>query len=321
MGQIRLEWTRRESGDYHPRMKQERSLFPLVLLFAALLLAATGPAVAEGDLAVVSRVSARELAPGEPLRVEVIAPEPLDSLEGEFLGDRVFMTRAPSSAEGERWVGWAMIALDQEPGMHELTLRGASSSGRAVTGSRAVTVQAKDFPSEELTVAPKYVKPAKEVEERLNRERAKLREIYKNRRAVAPSDQPFVRPVPGDPTSTFGTRRLFNGEPRSPHPGLDLRAATGTPVVSSGPGRVMLAQDLYYSGETVLVDHGGGLFTLYAHLSEIQVEEGQELAAGEIVGLSGATGRVTGPHLHWGAKIGNRPFDPQALLDPALFGE
>ena len=100
---------------------------------------------------------------------------------------------------------------------------------------------------------------------------------------------------------------------------MDLRAPTGTEVRASGSGLVVLSSDLYYSGNIVIVDHGGGLFTLYAHLSELRVKEGQEVAAGDLLGLSGATGRVTGPHLHWGAKIGNRPFDPQALLDPALF--
>jgi murein DD-endopeptidase MepM/ murein hydrolase activator NlpD len=113
---------------------------------------------------------------------------------------------------------------------------------------------------------------------------------------------------------------VYNGEPRSPHPGLDLRAASGTPVESSGAGHVCLAEDLYYSGNTVILDHGGGLFTVYAHLSRLLVSEGDAVEAGHILGLSGATGRVTGPHLHWGAKIGDRPFDPAALLDPRLFG-
>ena len=212
-----------------------------------------------------------------------------------------------------------MIGLDQEPGTFALEFQGSSSSGRTVVGSHSVTVEAKEFPQEHLTVASKYVKPPKEVEERLSRERKKLKELYRNRRSEVVDDGPFVRPVPGEPTSTFGTRRLYNGEPRSPHPGLDLRAPTGTPVRSTGPGLVVLAEDLYYSGNTVLVDHGGGLFTIYAHLSEIGAEVGETIEAGRVIGLSGATGRVTGPHLHWGAKIGNRPFDPQALLDPALF--
>ena len=132
---------------------------------------------------------------------------------------------------------------------------------------------------------------------------------------------PFVRPVPGDPTSEFGTRRIFNGEPRAPHPGIDLHAASGTPVLVAGPGRVALAEDLYYSGGTVIVDHGGGLFTVYAHLSKIDTKEGASVKAGDAVGLSGATGRVTGPHLHWGARVGQAIFDPRALLDPRLFGE
>jgi murein DD-endopeptidase MepM/ murein hydrolase activator NlpD len=129
-----------------------------------------------------------------------------------------------------------------------------------------------------------------------------------------------VKPVPGDPTSEFGTHRFFNGEPRAPHPGIDLHAASGTPVFASGPGRVALAEDLYYSGGTVIVDHGGGLFTIYAHLSRIESKAGATIEAGQQLGLSGATGRVTGPHLHWGARVGEAIFDPRALLDPRLFG-
>jgi murein DD-endopeptidase MepM/ murein hydrolase activator NlpD len=125
--------------------------------------------------------------------------------------------------------------------------------------------------------------------------------------------------VDGEPTSPFGARRIFNDKPRDPHPGIDLRAPTGTVVRSSGRGRVALAGDLYYSGGTVIVDHGGGLFTVYAHLSRIDAREGAPVDAGTVLGLSGATGRVTGPHLHWGAKIGNLPCDPRALVDPALW--
>jgi murein DD-endopeptidase MepM/ murein hydrolase activator NlpD len=288
-----------------------------LLSLVGLLAAPT--ALAEGDLPLTIRIHARAVAPGEPLRVEVVSREPLDSVEGTFLGHTVFMVRQGSSDAGEHWSGWTMVALDEESGVSSLELHGTSAAGRPVVGTHAVTVEAKEFPEEHLSVASKYVSPPPEVEERLARERKKLRAIYESRRQFVPGEEPFVRPVPGDPTSTFGTRRLYNGKPRSPHPGLDLRASTGTPVLSSGSGLVVLSQDLYYSGNTVIVDHGGGLFTIYAHLSELQAEEGHEIAAGEVVGLSGATGRVTGPHLHWGAKIGSRPFDPQALLDPALF--
>jgi murein DD-endopeptidase MepM/ murein hydrolase activator NlpD len=292
--------------------------FSMVVL--ALACGILAPACWAGDdLAVAIHVHARVVAPGEPLRVEVVSPEPLKSVEGEFLGRSVFMVRHGSSEKGEHWSGWAMVGLDEEPGVTALELRGASESGRPVVGTHAVTIEPKEFPEEHLSVAPKYVSPPREVQERLARERKKLKAIYKTRREVTTSGEPFTRPVPGDPTSIFGTRRLFNGEPRSPHPGLDLRAATGTPVHASGDGLVVLSEELYYSGNIVILDHGGGLFTLYAHLSELRVKQGQEVEAGELIGLSGATGRVTGPHLHWGAKIGSRPFDPQALLDPALF--
>jgi len=287
--------------------------------FVSVLFLASAAVPAAADLALTARVHARSVAPGEPLLVEAYAAEPLASLEAEFLGHAVHMMRGGSSAEGERWFGWAMVGLDEEPGITSLELRGSTAAGRAAAGSLAVTVEPKDFPEERLTVAPKFVRPPKEVEERLVRERARLAEVYAARRDVLPPDRAFVRPVPGDPTAEFGTRRVFNGEPRSPHGGVDLRAAAGTEVRASGSGLVVLAADLYYSGNLVILDHGGGLFTLYAHLSELRVREGQQVAAGDLLGLSGSTGRVTGPHLHWGAKIGNRPFDPRALLDPALF--
>jgi murein DD-endopeptidase MepM/ murein hydrolase activator NlpD len=274
---------------------------------------------AASELAVAITVHARELAPGEPVRIAALSSEPLESLQGSFLGEHLFMSRIGGTAEGELWSGWSMIALDQEPGPAAVELSGTSLDGRAVIGTHALSVAAKKFPEEHLSVAPKYVQPPQEVEEQLARERKKLRALYKVRRPVVEICEPFVRPVPGDPTSIFGGRRIYNGQPRSPHPGLDLRAAVGTPVHASGAGIVVIAGDLYYSGNTVIVDHGGGLFTIYAHLSEIGVEEGQTVESGRPLGLSGETGRVTGPHLHWGAKIGDRPFDPTALLDGALF--
>lgn len=288
-------------------------------LAAACLLPLSAPGLAAADLPLEITVHARELAPGEPLRIEALAGEPLESLEGSFLGEELFMSRIGSTEAGEIWSGWSMIALDKEPGPAAIELSGTSRGGRRAAATHAITIAPKKFPEEHLNVEPKYVEPPKEVQERLARERAKLRALYKVRRVVDRIGEPFVRPVPGEPTSTFGKKRFFNGKPRSPHPGLDLRAAPGTPVHASGAGKVVIAEELYYSGNVVIIDHGGGLFTLYAHLSEIGVAEGDVVEAGDEVGLSGATGRVTGPHLHWGAKIGNRPFDPTALLDGALF--
>ena len=294
----------------------------LLSLTAAACIAWAIACIASGLLPVTVDLRARAFGPGEPVRVDVISSEPLETLEGSFLGRPVFLVRERSDASGrERWSGWTMIALDEAPRPAAFEVWGRSFSGRPVGGTRAVTIQAAEFPRETLTVAPKYVEPPPDVRQRLTRERRKLDALYGTRRAVAPSARAFLRPVPGESTSVFGTQRIYNGKPRSPHGGLDLRAATGTPVKSSGDGRVGLAEDLYYSGNTVIVDHGGGLFTIYAHLSELRVHENDEVEAGQLLGLSGATGRVTGPHLHWGAKIGDRPFDPTALLDERLFGD
>lgn len=282
------------------------------LLFAALAsLAATAPVTIE--------VAARAMAPGEPLRIVVASEEPVDTLEGRFLGEPFSLQPDPAGDGQQRWSGWTMIGLLEKPGLAEIEIHGRAKGGQAVGGTHAVTIVDRPFPIEELKVAPAYVEPPPEVSERLARERELLARLYGARGRFTARREPFVRPVPGEPTSVFGTRRVFNGQVRDPHPGLDLRAATGSPVLAAGPGRVVLARELYYSGNTLLIDHGGGLFTVYAHLSEFRMAEGDEAAAGQLVGLSGATGRVTGPHLHWGAKIGDRPFDPTALLDPALW--
>ncbi len=288
-------------------------------LLVPLLLLPLASSAAGSSVAVTAELHARRLAAGEPVLLEVRAPEPLKSLQAEFLGHSVDFSPIGTETAPEFWRGWSMIDLDQSPGIASIEFRGTSLLGRQVVGTHAVTILESSFPSERLDVAPKYVEPPARVRERLAAERKALGEIYASRRRIPSDLSTFERPVPGEPTSVFGTRRIYNGKPRAPHPGLDLRAAEGTAVISSGPGRIALAGDLYYSGNTVIVDHGGGLFTLYAHLSAIHVDQGQQVDRGQELGRSGSTGRVTGPHLHWGAKIGNRPFDPSALLDSALF--
>lgn len=265
-------------------------------------------------------VRARAIAPGEPLRVVVDSPVALREVRGSFLGEAItFARRGELGAGAERWSGWTMVGLADASGPTQLELLAVTADGGELAAVRMLEIEPREFPEEHLRVESKYVAPPDDVAQRLARERELTAAVYRTRSEMPRTASSFVAPVDGPPTSVFGLRRVFNGEPRSPHPGLDLRAATGTPVVCSGDGIVVLARDLYYSGNTVIVDHGGGLFTIYAHLSSIEVEEGRTIGAGARLGRSGATGRVTGPHLHWGAKIGDRPFDPRALLDPALF--
>lgn len=274
-------------------------------------------------------VRARALAPGEAVRILVRAAAkrpvgaagepagaPLTSASGNFLGGT--LSFVPVGSRGE-WSAWAVVGFDEKPGARSLVIDAEDGTGRSLHASREIRISAKRFPTEKLTVKEEYVEPPPEVAERIAAETKRLAALYATRTASALTGAPFGRPVPGEQLGIFGARRILNGQSRSPHPGLDLRAATGTPVKAAGPGHIALAGDLYFSGNTVIVDHGEGLFTLYAHLSRIDVHEGDAIAQGEQLGLSGATGRVTGPHLHWGAKIGDRPFDPTALLDRMLF--
>jgi murein DD-endopeptidase MepM/ murein hydrolase activator NlpD len=284
---------------------------------ALTLLLATSSAAASASAPLRHEIHARSLVPGELIRIDVRAPE------GESLGDASgHLGTTPLSfvaaAPGGPFVAWAVLDLDAKPGALPLSIEGTLASGARSSLSSSVDVGAKSFPEQPLAVADKYVNPPKGVQARIEREQALLAKVYA-RRTPRLAASVFERPVPGDPTGVFGARRVFNGEKRKPHPGIDLHAPEGTPVACSGPGIVALARDLYFSGNTIIVDHGGGLFTIYAHLSRIDVTEGQEIGGGDPLGLSGATGRVTGPHLHWGAKVGSAIFDPTSLLDARLF--
>jgi len=263
---------------------------------------------------------ARAYAPGEIVRFVVMTEPEVSALQGAFQGAPLAFVRGPNKSGDPEWIAWGVIPLDAAPGTadYRLTARRTDGSSLALGGELAIS--AKSFPEQRLTVESKFVNPPKFALTRIEREKKRLGAIYARRTPLPPPEEPFVKPVPGEPTSEFGTRRIFNGEPRAPHPGIDLHAAAGTRVLTAGPGRVALAANLYYSGGTVIVDHGGGLFTVYAHLSKIATKEGASVNAGDAVGLSGATGRVTGPHLHWGARVGQSIFDPRALLDPRLFG-
>lgn len=261
-------------------------------------------------------VRARALAQGEVVRVLVHADEPLASVRGR-LGEReLAFVRAGG---GENFVAFGVIGIDDEAGTTLLSLSGTTATGREARGERALAIEARAFPTEHLKVESRYVEPPAAVQKRIEADRARTAAVYQRRTARALPESPLVRPVPGGISSPFGKRRVYNGQPRSPHSGVDLRAKTGDPVLAAAPGHVALAADLYFSGNTVILDHGGGFFTIYAHLSRLLVAEGDDIDAGARVGLAGATGRVTGPHLHFGAKIGTEPFDPLALFDAELF--
>lgn len=253
-------------------------------------------------------VEARALQPGEVAIITVrgwTAPAPPRV--------RLFGRPAPVYAAGDStWRTLVGIDLDVAPGAYTVSVLGASAAPVARTTMR---IRAKAFPTRRLTVDPRFVEPPPEAQARIAREAKELTAIWAASVGERLWTGPFAEPVPDAATSAFGSRSVFNGQPRSPHGGADFSSPSGRPIVSPNSGKVVLARDLYYTGQTVVVDHGLGLLSLFAHMSAIDVVEGAVVKTGDALGKVGATGRVTGPHLHWTVRLGGARVDPLALIE------
>jgi murein DD-endopeptidase MepM/ murein hydrolase activator NlpD len=247
---------------------------------------------------------------GDPLLVIVRPDTPAVSAEGSLFGGKLKF-----SPDGEVFVALAAVDRNQRPGVYELKVQLRHADGSQSQMARTVEVGETKFPTQTLTVDPRFVKLSKEDLERAQRDAARLEKAYASSVDQRLWDGPFLKPSEGRWSAEFGVGRVFNGEERSFHRGTDIASPQGTPVHCSNAGRVTLVGDLFFSGNTVIVDHGLGVLTGYLHLSEVWVQEGQAVGAGDILGLSGATGRVTGPHLHWMLRIGDIVCDPAGLLE------
>ncbi|HKF53115.1 MAG TPA: M23 family metallopeptidase, partial [Candidatus Acidoferrales bacterium] len=202
--------------------------------------------------------------------------------------------------------------------LHKFVLTAKQQDGKDITCRTNITVRAGHFVVEKLTVAEKYVQPSPEDETRIEKEGRQLHQIYATRTPEKYWNGNFRFPLDGPRRGgNFGTRRVLNGEARSPHSGLDIHAETGTPVHAAQRGRVALAENLYYAGNAIVLDHGVGVYTFYCHLSQIDVKVGDMVDAGALIGLVGATGRVTGPHLHWGLEANEARVNPLQILPPS----
>jgi len=250
------------------------------------------------------------VAQGQALQIEYPDEPGLESIAIEWSGRNVPFVQA-----GEAWFTVLGVDLDTESGSYPVEVSFNYMGGRRRLGTETIEVQGKSFPTTELTVAPGFVQLTPENQERAARESREIDAVYATLTPGAHWSEPFQVPIPGATGGrNFGHRRVFNGEPRAPHSGADLSAATGTPIHASNRGRVVLAKDFFFNGNAVFIDHGLGVYTMYLHLSEILVDVGDFVDRGQVVGLAGATGRVTGPHLHWGARILDARVDPFSLL-------
>ena len=246
---------------------------------------------------------------GQAVRMSVPDEAGIEAAEIEWQGRTV-----PYTKIGKEWVSVIGVDLDVKPGDYSAEIR-VTKNGAVEKNTVTVNVKAVKFPVQHLQVAEQYVELSPENTERALREAKELEGIHNTITPEALWREPFVVPIPGGVGSSFGQRRVFNGESRNPHAGADLKATTGTPIRSTNRGRVVLAKSLFFTGNTVIVDHGLGIYTLYAHLSRMNVKEGEIVERAKVIGLAGATGRVTGPHLHWGAKVQNTRVDPFSLIN------
>ena len=212
------------------------------------------------------------------------------------------------------WRALVGIALNAEPGEQRLKVVTAGAAGVAERET-AFRVMPHTYATQKLTIRDTTkVTPPPDALERIEREQARMVELRTRFRDVASVEADLAPPARGRLSSRFGLRRVLNGEPRNPHGGLDFALPSGTPVTAPAAGVVIDAADYYYCGNSVFVDHGQGLISLYCHLDRIDVAPGQSLRRGERIGLSGASGRATGPHLHWSIYLNGNGIDPELLL-------
>jgi murein DD-endopeptidase MepM/ murein hydrolase activator NlpD len=266
--------------------------------------------LASAAVAGISWPKALEIFQGEVVETSVSGKD-IAAVEGLFGKEKIFFyANGPSSYR-------AILGadVDAKPAAATLRLSAKTHAGTEVRFDVPVKIKKKSFHQESFNVPPSFDQMTPENLEEIRREQAAFARVFAAPAVERVWETPFIRPVPHqESASSFGRRRIINGTPRAPHSGLDLSSPAGTEVLAANHGKVVLAGNFFFAGGSVVVDHGGALFTMYFHLSEIRIGEGEVVRKGDVLGLSGATGRVTGAHLHWGARLANARIDPLELL-------
>jgi len=257
------------------------------------------------------------LVNGSPVLFQVKPPVRLQSLTGTWLGHEVSFS---FDAKSKMWYALAGVSLETVPGVYPLELMGELSDvkdgSKRLSFTRSFTVARGKYPKilVKLSVEGKFTEPSPEQQKQIQ-ESQEIKKDYLSR--VTPEREwsgQFAAPAEAEISDVFGSERIFNGKTSSPHLGLDFRVPSGTPVAAMNDGTVLLARPLYFEGNFVVLDHGQGLLTLYLHLSEFKVKEGDQVKRGQEIGLSGGTGRATGPHLHVAVRWQGTYLDPASLM-------
>ena len=287
-------------------MKPVAALGVFGMLWPGALCVAQTPGAAES---IRIETAARSIQPGELVLFTARPTTPVETLRV-----RAFDRNLPAfRVDGHAWQVLVGIDLSTPAGTHPVAFAGESGD-QTVRTTTTLTVSPRTFETRRITVDDSFVNPTGAVLERILKEAADLRDLWEQSTPNRLWDGAFVRPVPARANSRFGTRSIINGEPRQPHSGVDFLSPAGTTVKAPNSGRVVLARELHFTGHTVVIDHGLGMFSLFAHLSSIDVDVGDTITTGHIVGEVGATGRVTGAHLHWTVRLHGARVDPMAVL-------
>jgi murein DD-endopeptidase MepM/ murein hydrolase activator NlpD len=249
---------------------------------------------------------------GSPVLLEVKPPAPMASLLGKWLGHELQFSR---DADQHSWFALAGVGLEAKAGDYALTLSGRSEAGNAVTWEHPVHVYHARYKTVSLAVPKQFVAPDPQQLAAIQKDKEIKQQVFAQSAPEREWSGRFIPPLHAEVTDAFGTRREFNGQVQSVHQGLDFRAHQDTPVSAVNAGKVILARPLFFEGNCVVIDHGQGLMTLYMHLSKFLVKEGDPVKTGQEIGLSGATGRATGPHLHVAVRWQGEYLNPEALFE------
>ena len=251
------------------------------------------------------------LVNGMPVLFRVTTPKPVRELSGNWLGHEIAFS---FDASHKSWFALAGISLETKPGVYPIQLHGETAAGPTISFEKKIRVERQRYPRVQLKVPGRYTAPSSEDQRQIERDKETKEGTFKTLSPDREWKGSFAAPVNAAISDVFGVERVFNGSVQSTHQGLDFRVPSGTPVAAVNSGRVILARPLFFEGNCVVIDHGQGLLTLYLHLSKFSVKEGDSVDRGKPIGLSGGTGRATGPHLHLAVRWQGVYLNPQVLL-------
>jgi len=285
----------------------------LALLFMAGNLSAATAHSTAAHWTVVIRPA--RLVNGMPVLFRVTTPKPVHALSGNWLGHEIAFS---FDASHKSWFALAGASLETRPGAYPIQLHGETiagqSAGPTISFEKKIRVERQRYPRVQLKVPGRYTAPSPEDLRQIEQDKETKEDAFKTLSPGREWKGSFAPPVNAEISDVFGVERVFNGSVQSTHQGLDFRAPSGTPVAAVNSGRVILARPLFFEGNCVVIDHGQGLLTLYLHLSKFSVKEGDDVDKGQPIGLSGGTGRATGPHLHLAVRWQGVYLNPQVLL-------